>query len=101
MEYKEENIRRTYFGVLILDEYDNVVEEVFNDDLHRPLVDVKQCVCYIIRMKKHDKELGKEYGVWSYRLCIHEEDDDTDWQTIYKVSVRKNKYYLRVDEDFC
>lgn len=51
-------------------------------------------------MQQHDKELGSDYGVWDYRIVKHEEDDNTDWQTIYKVYKYRGKYKVKIDDKF-
>ena len=99
-EYKKENIIKTYYSIIILDACNDIYDEMLKDEFRVPFTDIKQCVCKIIEMKQHDKELGKDYGTWDYRIGKHEEDDDTDWQTIYKMYKYKGRYKVKVDENF-
>lgn len=77
---------------MILDACGNVYDEI------GPWKNINDCAKKIIEMQKHDKELGSEYGVWDYRIVYHEEDDDSDWQTVYKLYKYKGHYKIKVDE---
>ena len=94
-EYSPKNIINTYFTIAILDSCGDVYDEITGIHCPQTLIG---CGRKIIEMKNHDKELGSEFGDWNYRICKHEEDDDTDWQTVYKVYKYRNQYKIKVDE---
>lgn len=99
-EYDAKNIVKTYYSILILDACNDIYEEMFKDVFGSEFTSMKQCVYEIIKMKQHDKELGEEFGTWDYRIAKHEEDDDSDWQTIYKLYRYDGKWKVKVDEYF-
>ncbi len=99
-EYRKENILKVYYSIIILDDCGNIYDEIFRDQFRRPFTDLKETALAVVDMKKHDKELGSEFGVWDYRIGKHEEDDDTDWQTVYKVYKYRNRWKIKVDENF-
>lgn len=99
-EYNKNNIIKTTYSIVILDACGNVYEEVFKDKFGNEFLNIRDCAYLIIEMKKTDKELGKNFGVWDYRICEHEEDNDTDWQTVYKLFKYKGHYKVKVDERF-
>lgn len=99
-EYNKKNIIKTYFSILVLDSNGDIYDEIFKNEYNKPFQDLKEVVKRIIDMKKTDKELGKTYGVWSYRIGKHEEDQYNDWQTVYKLRKYKNKYKLIIDDNF-
>lgn len=93
--YDKLNITNTYFTIAILDSCDDVYDEF--DEKHTPQ-DLKSACLKVIDLMKEDKELGSDYGVWSYLVVKHEEDDTTDWQTFYKVYKYRGKWKCkRVD----
>lgn len=105
-EYEPSQIIRTYYTILILDscgdEYDELHKyQVGNDPkAYRNREDwdnIIEPAKYIIEMKKSDKELGKDYGEWDYIIVKHEEDEDSDWQSDYKVYKYRGQWrYKRV-----
>lgn len=99
-EYNKANIVKTYYSIVILDSCGDIYDEDFKDQFGKELLDIKTTMLIVLDMMKTDKELGEEYGKWGYRIAKHEEDDDTDWQTIYKMYKYRGKYKLKVDEDF-
>jgi hypothetical protein len=96
-EYRKENIVKTYYSVIILDDCDNIVEEVEKDALGNPLLDLKSACMMVLDYKRTDKDF-KDEPKWDYRIGKHEEDDDTDWQTIYKVYKYRGRYKVKIDE---
>ena len=92
-EYNIENIKNTYFTIVILDSCGDEYDEITGIHCPQTLVG---CARKIIEMKQHDKELGADFGVWDYRIFKHEEDDDSDWLTEYKVYKYKNQYKVKV-----
>ena len=96
-EYNKNNIIKTYYSIIILDACGDIYEEITGKRCPQTMT---ECAKQIIEMKKHDKELGSEYGVQDYRIGYHEEDDDTDWQTVYKLYKYKGKYKVKIDENF-
>lgn len=61
-EYNKNNIVNTYYSIIILDACNDIYEEIFEDEFNMPFTNIKQCVYKILNMRKHDKELGKEFG---------------------------------------
>ena len=98
-EYRKENILKVYYSIVILDDCGGIYDEIFKDQFRREFKDLIETAKQVIEMKKHDKELGSEYGVWDYRIAKHEEDDDTDWQTVYKVYKYRNRWKIKIDEN--
>lgn len=98
-EYNKANIVKTYYSVVILDSCGDIYEECFKDLLGKELLEIKSAMLLVIEMKKHDKDF-KDEPKWDYRIAKHEEDDDTDWQTIYKVYKYRGRYKVKVDNDF-
>ena len=100
-EYRKENILNTYYSIVILDSCGDIYDEVFtNHETHKPFTDLKETALKVIDMMNEDKVLGEEYGTWGYRISKHEEDDDTDWQTVYKLYKYRGRYKVKVDENF-
>lgn len=99
-EYNKANIVKTYYSIIILDSCGDIYEECFKDRFGKDYLDIKTAMLAVIDMKKADKELGKDWGEWDYRIAKHEEDDDTDWQTIYKMYKYRGKWKLKVDDNF-
>ena len=99
-DYQKENIVETYYTISILDDCGNEYDEIGKKSCQQSLVDACKKV---IEMTKQDKILGEEYGVWFYLVVKHEEDNDTDWQTFYKVFKYRGKWrYKETDlDDFC
>lgn len=95
--YKKESVLKTYFTIVILDSCGDIYDEISGVHCPQTLID---CGRKILEMKQTDKELGKDYGTWDYRICKHEEDEDTDWQTVYKVIKYRGQYKIKVDENF-
>lgn len=97
-----EKIIKTYYSILILDSCGDIYDELFKNQFGKEFTDLKEIIRYVLEMKKHDKELGKEYGTWDYRVAVHEETETTDYQSIYKIrKVRNaNKYRLVIDWNF-
>lgn len=91
-EYNKNNIKKVYFTIIILDACGDIYDEI------GPFTAINETVKRIFDMKKTDKELGDEYGVWDYRIGYHEEDDDTDWQTVYKVYKYRGVWKVKIDE---
>lgn len=99
-EYNKANIVKTYYSIIILDACGDIYSEEFKDLFGKELLDIRSAMLRVIDMKKSDKELGKDWGVWDYRIAKHEEDEDTDWQTVYKLYKYRNKYKVKIDENF-
>lgn len=100
-EYKKENIVNTYYEILILDACGSIYDYIYKNDEKQPFRDINEPAKKIIKMMKTDKELGEKLGgKWSYRIAKHEEDDDTDWQTIYKLYKYRGVWKYKVDERF-
>ena len=93
--YNKANIINTYFTIIILDSCGDIYDEIYGIHCPQTLI---ECGKRILEMKQHDKELGDEFGVWDYRIGKHEEDDDSDWQTVYKVYKYRGRYKIKVDE---
>ena len=108
-EYDKSKITNTYYTILILDSCGDIFDELSkwqctnNSEERRARVewvDIIDACKRVIEMKKHDKELGSEFGVWDYRVVKHEEDEDNDWQTIYKVFKYRGKWKYKIDDNF-
>lgn len=98
-EYNKSNIVKTYYSVIILDDCGDIYEEMEKNPLtHEPFKDLTEAAKCILDMKSSDKELGEEYGRWDYRIGKHEEDDDTDWQSVYKLYKYKGCWKVKLDE---
>ena len=95
-EYDKSKILKVYYTILIIDSCGDIYDEICkgkNEDWDNIIEPAKR----IIEMKKSDKELGDEYGVWDYRIAKHEEDNDSDWQSEYKIYKYKRQWrYKRV-----
>lgn len=99
--YCKDKITKTYFTILVLDASGDIYDEITKDIDHKEFTNIINAAKCVINMMKTDKELGEELGgKWSYRIGKHEEDDDTDWQTIYKLYKYKGKWKYKVDEKF-
>lgn len=87
-------MKKVYYEIAILDScgdwYDTINRK------HAPQT-LRECALEIFNQKKHDKELGKDYGVWDYRIIEYEETDDEILYTIYKVYKYRGR--LKVKED--
>lgn len=93
--YDKSKIIETYYTITIFDscgdEYDEIPKRSCPQNL-------KEAFLRVIEMIQHDRELGSDFGIWSYLVVKHEIDDDTDWTTEYKVyKYRKQWRYKRVD----
>ena len=98
-EYKKENIQYTYYTIVILDSCGDPYDEIYKDHTTgKEFTNIRECAKLIIEMKKHDKELCDEYGVWDYRICKHEEDKTNDWQTVFKVYKYRGVWKVKIDE---
>ena len=94
-EYDLKNIKETYYTITILDSCDDEYDEIPRRNCPQTL---KEACLRVVEMIQHDRELGTDYGVWSYLVVKHEVDDDTDWISTYKVyKYRKQWRYKRVD----
>lgn len=84
-----------WYEIIILDacgdEYDSI------QCRHEEFIDVCKRV---IDMKKHDKLLGSEFGIWDYRIIRHEIDDNTDWYNVYKVYKYRGKWKYKEDMEY-
>lgn len=100
-EYNKDNIKNTYFTIAILDDCFNIHGEIYDEitGVHCPQT-LLGCARKVVEMKNHDKELGAEYGKWDYRIIRHEEDDDSDWQTAFKVYKYRNQWKVKPDYKF-
>lgn len=87
--YDKRNIVKTYFTIIVLDSCGDEYDEI--GVRHCPQDLVGACK-HVIELTKHDKELGPEYGTWSYLVCKNEEDDTTNWLTFYKVYKYRGKW---------
>lgn len=96
-EYKKENIINTYFEILVLDGAGDIYDTI--KGFHCPQT-LLGCARKIDEMKQRDKELGEDFGIWDYRVAMHEEDDNTDWYSVYKINKRKGKYYFKDDTQY-
>ena len=96
--YDKKNIVNTYWSILILDACGDIYEEY--EGRKGELTCAKDCAAWVLHNMKNDKELGAEYGTWDYRFVKHEEDDDTDWTTVYKVYKYRGRYKWKVDNNF-
>ena len=96
-EYKKENIKNTYFEILVLDACGDIYDTITG--VHCPQT-MLGCARKIDEMKQHDKELGTDFGKWDYRVAMHEEDDTTDWYSVYKIYKYKGKYRCKDDTDY-
>lgn len=96
-EYKKENIKKSYLEIWVLDAGGSVYDYITGKNCPQDFISACKKVIELI---KDDKELRKEYGCWSWSYLVvkNEEDDDTNWQTFYKVYKYANKWkYKRVD----
>lgn len=103
-EYNKNNIKNTYFTIAILDDCFKIHGEVYDEirGVHCPQT-LLGCARKVVEMLKDDKERRKYdegWIVWDYRIIKHEEDDDSDWQTAYKVYKYRNQYKVKVDSNF-
>ena len=97
-EYDKQNITNTFYDIIIcadmgagqLEECDYVDKRYVPQDL------VGACK-KVIELMGYDKDFKDEPN-WKYLVVKHEEDNDTDWQTFYKVYKYRGKWkYKRVD----
>ena len=97
-EYKKENITKTWFEIIILDGTGEIYDSITGVHCPQTLIG---CARKIDELKQHDVEIG-EKGIWDYRVGMHEEDENTDWYSIYKIYKYKGKYRAKDDtEYFC
>lgn len=100
-EYDKTKIIKTYYSILILDSCLDIYEEMEKDAFGKPFLELKDACYRVLDMMKLDKELGEENGgKWYYRIAKHEEDNENDWQTIYKLYKYRGRWKVKVDEDF-
>lgn len=95
-EYKKENIVKTYFTIAILDSCFDEYDEVSPKNCPQDLVGACKHVIELIKLDKDFKDEPK----WYYRVIKHEEDDDTDWQTAYKVYKYKGQWKYKKDVNY-
>ena len=99
-EYKKENITQTYFTIDILDDCWKITGDTYDEigkkDCPQDLIGACKKV---VEMIKNDKDY-KDEPKWDYRVIKHEEDDDTDWQTAFKVYKYRGKWKYRKDCDY-
>lgn len=101
-EYKKENITDTYYTIDILDSCWKISGDVY-DEISRKSCpqDLLGACRRVVEMINHDRELGEEIGgKWEYRVIKHEEDDENDWQTAYKVYKYRGRWRYKVDYDY-
>jgi hypothetical protein len=99
-EYKKENIVDTYWTIDILDSCWKISGDVYDEisRKHCPQDLIGACK-KVVEMIEHDKEL-KDEPKWEYRVIKHEEDEDNDWQTAYKVYKYRGQWKFKVDYDY-
>lgn len=93
-------MNKPYYTILILDSCGDVYEEMLHNEEKKPFLSLRETALKVIDMKKHDKELGSDFGIWDYRIVKHEEDDETDWVSIYKVYKYAGKWKCKYDDKF-
>ena len=87
--YDVKKIKKVYYTIAILDSCNDVYDEITEKHVPQNLIDACK---FVIEQIKHDKELGDDFGIWSYLVVKHEEDDNTDWQSFYKVYKYRNQW---------
>lgn len=96
-EYEKSKITDTYFTIEILDSCGDRYDEIGRKDCPQDLIGACKKV---VEMKKHDRELGTNFGIWDYRVIKHEEDEENDWQTAYKVYKYRGGWKYKADYDY-
>lgn len=99
-EYKKENIIDTYWTIDILDDCwrisGDVYDEISRKDCPQDLIGACKKVVEMIESDKGRIDEPK----WEYRVIKHEEDEENDWQTAYKVYKYRGKWKYKVDYDY-
>lgn len=84
-----------YFTIMILDSCGDVY-----DELHEHFTTLKESAIKVLEMKKHDKELGDDFGIWDYRIVEHNETEDEDEYQIYKLYKYRGIWKVKPDYDY-
>ena len=95
-----EKIIKTTYEIIILDACGDEYDNIDTNDEHKPFSNLKEVCKYVVEMKKHDKELGAEFGVWDYRVVRWEETKDTRYYSVFKVYKYKGMWKYKRDYKF-
>ena len=103
-EYKKENIINTYWTIDILDSCWKISGDVYDEIPPRYCPQDLIGACKkVVEMLKDDMERRKHDDgepVWEYRVIKHEEDEENDWQTAYKVYKYRGRWKYKIDYDY-
>lgn len=93
--YDKSKIVETYYTITILDSCGDEYDEIPKRSCPQSL---KEACLRVVEMIQCDRELGSDFGIWNYVVVKHEVDDDTDWQTKYKVYKYRGRWkYKRIE----
>jgi len=97
-EYDKRKITRTYYTILVcIDEGAGQYEECDEISAKQCPQDLLGACKRVVELVEHDKDF-KDEPKWKYFVVKNEEDDDTNWQTFYKVYKYRGKWkYKRTD----